>query len=74
VTSPIGYTGFPTTYVHDIEFDDATGVLYYAGWNRETGLDELRTFDLNTGETTLVSQIGTVHINGLAIETHACSD
>ena len=77
ITSPIGYTGFPTTYIHDIEFDDATGVLYYAGWNRETNIDdELRTFDLNTGETTLVGVIGTErqHIVGLAIETRACPE
>ena len=74
VASPIGFIGFRTTSVYDIEFDDASGVLYYAGWNRDTDVDELRTVDLNTGETALVGAIGIEHqfIEGLAIETHAC--
>lgn len=71
-TTPIGYIGFDTHYTHDIDFNDTTGVLYYAGYNNYAQTDELRTLDLSTGESTLVGALATNHTVGLAIEASIC--
>jgi hypothetical protein len=67
----IGSIGFNANYGQDADFDDATGILYYAAFNADTFTDEIRTVDLTSGATTLVGQIGAgfAQIVGLAIET-----
>jgi hypothetical protein len=72
-TTPIGFIGFDAAYDHDIEFDDATGTLYYLGYNNSDHEEQLRVFDVTTGRSTLIGPIeGPTYFMGLAIEASAC--
>ncbi|MGH8171882.1 MAG: DUF4394 domain-containing protein [Rhodanobacteraceae bacterium] len=69
----IGATGINTSS-GDIDFDDSTGILYYATRPGGAPSSQLHTLDLATGAATLVGAIPTEDITGLAIATPAvCS-
>ena len=69
--SLIGSIGFNANFGQDADFDQSTGILYYAAFNADTGTSELRTVDVLTGATTLIAPIGSPseQVVGLAIET-----
>jgi len=68
-TSLKGSVGFNVNYAQDADFDQSTGILYWAALNADTGSAEMRTVDLDTGASSLVYPIGTTQISGLATET-----
>ena len=68
-TSLKGSVGFNANFAQDADFDQSTGVLYWAASNAGNGSGEIRTIDLNTGDTTLVYSLGFTGIVGLATET-----
>jgi hypothetical protein len=51
----IGSIGFDAQYAQDMEFDLSTDTCFYACYNLTAGQAELRTVDLSTGATTVVS-------------------
>ena len=68
-TSLKGSVGFNTNYGQDADFDQSTGILYWAAFNADAGEDEIRTIDLDTGATSLVYSLGVTQVVGLATET-----
>lgn len=68
-TSLIGSVGFNVNYGQDADFDQSTGILYWAAVNADTGSAEMRTVDLGTGASSLVYSLGATQIVGLATET-----
>jgi hypothetical protein len=50
----IGSVGFDANFAQGMDFDEADNVLYLAAYNATTSRGELRTADLNTGNTTLI--------------------
>jgi hypothetical protein len=68
-TSLIGSVGFNANYGQDADFDQSTGVLYWAAFNSDVFGEEIRTVDLDTGATSLVYSLGFTQIVGLATET-----
>lgn len=68
-TSLIGSVGFNANYAQDADFDQSTGILYWAAFNTDTMADEIRTVDTNTGATELVYTLGLPQVVGLAIRT-----
>jgi hypothetical protein len=68
-TSLKGSVGFNTNYGQDADFDQSTGILYWAAFNADTFEDEIRTVDLDTGAASLVYSLGFTQIVGLATET-----
>jgi hypothetical protein len=68
-TSLKGSVGFNANYGQDADFDQSTGVLYWAAVNADTGSAEMRTLDLDTGASSLVYSLGGTQIVGLATET-----
>jgi len=69
--SLIGSIGFDANFGQDMEFDDATGILYYAGFDGGSFTDSMYTLDVTTGQATLIGPIGPSleQVVGLAIET-----
>jgi uncharacterized repeat protein (TIGR01451 family) len=67
--SLLGSVGFNANYAQDADFDQSTGILYWAAFNADVFTDEIRTVDLATGATSLVYSLGTTQIVGLATET-----
>ncbi len=67
-TSLKGSVGFNVNYGQDADFDQSTGVLYWAAVNADTQSAEMRTVDLDTGASSLVYSLG-AQIVGLATET-----
>ena len=68
-TSLIGSVGFNANYGQDADFDQSTGILYWAAFNSDVFGEEIRTVDLDTGATSLVYSLGFTQIVGLATET-----
>ena len=64
----LGPLGFDANYAQDADFDNATGTLYIAAYNNAVGAGELRTADLTTGATTLVTSWGAVEITSFGID------
>jgi subtilisin family serine protease len=56
-TSVIGSVGFDANFAQGMDYDLATGRLYLAAYNNDTG-GELRIADVETGATTLVGPLG----------------
>jgi hypothetical protein len=67
--SLLGSVGFNANYGQDADFDQSTGILYWAAFNSDAFSDEIRTVDLTTGASTLVYSLGFTQIVGLATET-----
>ncbi|HEX7769232.1 MAG TPA: hypothetical protein VF422_04300 [Dokdonella sp.] len=67
----IGSIGFNANYAQDMTFDQATGVLYYAGFDGGSFTDQIYTVDLATGATTAVGNIGAglAEVDAMAIMT-----
>jgi hypothetical protein len=65
----VGSTGIDANFAQGLDFDDATGTLYYAAFNNGAFNGELRTIDLATGASTLVGAFGadTTEIDAYAI-------
>jgi len=61
----VGYTGASANYAQGMDFDNASGTLYWAAYT--TG-GEMRTIDLNTGASTLLGSTG-AEMDCLAIPT-----
>ncbi len=51
----VGSIGFNANYSQSMEFDYASGKLFYAAYNGGNSLGELRIVDINTGIATLVA-------------------
>jgi hypothetical protein len=68
-TSLKGSVGFNVNYAQDADFDQSTGILYWAAVNADTGSVEMRTVDLDTGASTLLYSLGMAQISGVATET-----
>jgi len=64
----LGPLGFDANYAQDADFDNATGVLYLAAYNNTIGAGELRTADLTTGATAVVTNWGAVEITSFGID------
>jgi hypothetical protein len=56
-------------YGQDADFDQSTGILYWAAVNADTGSAEMRTVDLATGMSSLIYSMGGTQVVGLATET-----
>ena len=67
--SLLGSVGFNANYGQDADFDQSTGVLYWAAFNSDAFAAEIRTLDTTTGGSTLVYSLGFTQIVGLATET-----
>jgi hypothetical protein len=67
--SLLGSVGFNANYGQDADFDQSTGILYWAAFNADAFGDEIRTVDTTTGASTLVYSLGFTQIVGLATET-----
>ena len=66
----IGAIGFNANYAQGMDFDDESGVLYYAAYNGDTSAGQLRTINTATGATTLIGNFqGNAEVDGLAIQT-----
>jgi len=50
----VGSIGFDANFVQGMDFDPATGVLYYAAYNDDWDQGELRTVNTATGATTYI--------------------
>jgi hypothetical protein len=68
-TALIGSVGFNANYAQDADFDQSTGILYWAAFNTDTMADEIRTVNVETGATELVYTLGLPQVVGLAIRT-----
>jgi hypothetical protein len=69
-TSLKGSIGFDTNNAQDADFDQATGILYWAALNEDASTIEMRTVDLDTGATTLLYPMEYYAV-GLALETES---
>ena len=69
--SLIGSIGFNANFAQDMTFDQATGVLYYAGFDAGAFSDQIYTVDLTTGLATAVGNIGpaVAEVDAMAIMT-----
>lgn len=67
----IGSVGFNANYAQDMTFDQATGVLYLAGFDGGAFTDQIYTVDLTTGAATSVGDIGAglAEVDAMAIMT-----
>ncbi len=67
----IGSTGIDANFAQGMDFDDASGILYYAAFNNGAFNGELRTINLTTGASTLIGPFGadTTEIDSFAIAT-----
>lgn len=54
----IGPTGINSNYAQGLDFDDATGTLYWAAYNIGLGRAEFREINTSTGNSTLISAVG----------------
>ena len=68
-TSLKGSVGFNANYAQDADFDQSTGILYWAAVNADTQSVEMRTIDLDTGASSLIYSLGGSQISGFATET-----
>ncbi len=55
----IGSIGFDANFAQDLDFDDASGVLYYAAFNNVSFNGELYIIDITSGATTFLGSFGT---------------
>jgi hypothetical protein len=67
--SLLGSIGFNANYGQDADFDQSTGILYWAAFNSDVFGAEIRTVDTTTGGSSLVYSLGFTQIVGLATET-----
>lgn len=69
--SLLGSVGFNANYAQDMTFDQATGVLYLAGFDGGAFTDQIYTVDLTTGAATSVGDIGAsvAEVDAMAIMT-----
>jgi hypothetical protein len=54
----IASLGFDANFAQGLDFDDYTGTLYYAAFNRDTARAEMYTINPASGALTLISTIG----------------
>jgi len=60
-TSPIGLLGFNSQYLQSMDFDDATGTLYLAGFDADANVGVLYTVDTTTGLATPIGPLPQGH-------------
>jgi len=70
-TALIGSVGFNANYAQDADFDQSTGILYWAAFDNDNLTDDIRTVNLDDGSTSVVYSLGIPQIVGLAIESVA---
>jgi hypothetical protein len=56
--STIGSIGFDANFSEGLDFDDATGTLYFSGYDNSIGLSSMYTIDTETGLATPIDTIG----------------
>lgn len=68
--SLIGSIGFNANYAQDADFDQSTGILYYAGFDGDREVGNMYTVNVATGEATLIAPIGSfTEMDAMAIAT-----
>ncbi len=67
VGTAVGPLGFDVNFAQDADFDPADGVLYLSAYNNTAGAGELRTVDLTTGASTLITSWGFLEITDFGI-------
>jgi hypothetical protein len=70
-TALIGSVGFNANYAQDADFDQSTGILYWAAFDNDNLTDDIRTVNLADGSTSVVYSLGIPQVVGLAIESVA---
>ncbi len=71
----IGSLGVDADYAQGLDFEENTGILYWASWNYNVYGGELRIIDTNTGNSTAVGNFpGYEEVDCLAFATQAPSD
>jgi hypothetical protein len=67
----IGSIGFDANYAQDMAFDASTGILYLAGFDRDSFTDSTYTVDLQTGAASIIGPIGPSlgEVDAMTIET-----
>jgi hypothetical protein len=60
----VGSAGFNANFAQAMDCDPSTGTCYLFGHNASNNRQELRTFNLTTGATTVVNTIGSVSPGG----------
>jgi len=75
VATLIGSTGINANYAQGMDFEEESGVLYWAAYNGDTSVGELRVLDTTTGNSTLIGSFpGGAETDCLAFETGGLSD
>jgi hypothetical protein len=64
----VGPIGFDANYSSHLDFDLQISTLYLVAFNNSTFSEQLRTVDLTTGATTLITDLGGIQVTVFAIE------
>ena len=67
----LGPTGVNANYAQDLDYDEESGVLYWAAY---TSVPELRVIDLETGASALVAPFASGEVDAFAIPTGGSAD
>ncbi|WP_026199094.1 S8 family serine peptidase [Lamprocystis purpurea] len=71
----VGSVGVDANYAQGMDFDDASGILYWAAWTSDSGAGEMRVIDITTGNSALVGAFpGGAETDVLAIATGGVVD
>jgi hypothetical protein len=71
----VGSTGINANYAQGMDFEEESGILYWAAYNGNTSTGELRVLDMSTGASTLIGSFpGGAETDCLAFPTGGISD
>jgi hypothetical protein len=71
----VGSTGISANYAQGMDYEEESGVLYWAAFNYTTNVGELRIIDTTTGASTLIGMFpGGAETDCLAFTTGGISD
>jgi hypothetical protein len=71
----VGPTGISANYAQGMDYEEESGVLYWAAFNYSTNVGELRIIDTTTGASTLIGMFpGGAETDCLAFTTGGISD
>nr|HPK26952.1 carboxypeptidase regulatory-like domain-containing protein [Anaerolineaceae bacterium] len=71
----VGSTGISANYAQGMDYEEESGVLYWAAFNYSTDVGELRIIDTTTGASTLIGMFpGGAETDCLAFTTGGISD
>jgi hypothetical protein len=72
VVGPLGVDAH--NYYQGLDFEEESGILYWASWNWNISGSELREIDTSTGNSTSIGGFPTCCVGGLAFATGGVSD